>query len=160
MRTLQVRLLGIMAISFCNVIALFSRRWPTPATRRVGRCISIRAIVRLRDVDNFTVMSSGLRIGANNETKATLALSNGTARYAVDGEVEPDQATGMQAFNTDIDADAKVLRQISDALLPVLEGKGPIALMVGSAEFTCDDRFDATFVTFQDDMLWVPLKAA
>lgn len=90
----------------------------------------------LRDVDNFTVMSSGLRIGANNETKATLAVSNGTARYAVDGEVEPDQATGMQAFNTDIDADAKVLRQISGTLLPVLEGKGPIALTVGSAEFT------------------------
>jgi hypothetical protein len=55
-------------------------------------------------------------------------LSSGAARYAVDGEVEPDQTTGMQTFNTDIDADVKALRQIGDILLPVLEGKGPIAL--------------------------------
>ena len=154
MRTQQVRLLGIMAISFCNVIALVLPTAADPGDK-AGWSVHIdprnRAFLHyvpakdgsrvltigcLRDVDNFTVMSSGLRIGANNETKATLALSNGTARYAVDGEVEPDQATGMQAFNTDIDADAKALRQISGALLPVLEGKGPIALTVGSAEFT------------------------
>lgn len=115
----------------------------------------------LRDVDNFTVMSSGLHIGANNETKATFAVSIGTARYAVDGEVEPDQATGMQAFNTDIDADAKVLRQISGTLLPVLEGKGAHRSHGRIRRVhAADGRFDATFVTFQHDMLWIPLKAA
>lgn len=154
LRTLQVRLLGIMAISFCNVIALVLPTAADPGDKAgwsvhidprkrafliyvpVADGSRVLTIGCLRDVDNFTVISSGLRIGANNETKATLAVSNGTARYAVDGEVEPDQATGMQAFNTDIDADAKALRQISGALLPVLEGKGPIALTVGSAEFT------------------------
>lgn len=154
MRTLQIRLLGIMAISFCNVIAFVLPTAADPGDKAgwsvhidprkrafliyvpVADGSRVLTIGCLRDVDNFTVISSGLRIGANNETKATLAVSNGTARYAVDGEVEPDQATGMQAFNTDIDADAKALRQISGALLPVLEGKGPIALTVGSAEFT------------------------
>src|SRR5674476_1390380 len=143
-----------MAISFCNVIAFVLPTAADPGDKAgwsvhidprkrafliyvpVADGSRVLTIGCLRDVDNFTVISSGLRIGANNEAKATLAVSNGTARYAVDGEVEPDQATGMQAFNTDIDADAKVLRQISGALLPVLEGKGPIALTVGSAEFT------------------------
>jgi hypothetical protein len=42
----------------------------------------------------------------------------------------------MQTFNTDIDADVKALRQIGGVLLPVLEGKGPNALTIGSAELT------------------------
>lgn len=54
----------------------------------------------------------------------------------VEGEVDPDLMTGLRTFNTDIDADVKALRQISGALLPVLEGKGPIALAIGSVELT------------------------
>ena len=143
-----------MAISFCNVIALVLPTAADPGDKAgwsvhidprkrafliyvpVADGSRVLTIGCLRDVDSFTVMSNGLHIGANNGTKATLAVSNSTARYAVVGDVEPDQATGMQTFNTDIDADAKALRQIGGTLLPVLEGKGPIALTVGSAEFT------------------------
>jgi hypothetical protein len=154
MSALQVRLLGIIAISFCNVVALAFPAVADP-TDKAGWSVHtdprkraflvyvpvkggprVLTIGCLRDVDSFTVMSSGLRIGANHETKATLALSSGTARYAVEGEVEPDLTTGMQTFNTDIDVDVKALRQISGALLPVLEGKGPVALTIGSAELT------------------------
>ena len=129
MRTLQVRLLGIIAISFCNLTALVLPTAADPGDKAgwsvhidprnrafriyvpVAGGSRVLTIGCLRDVNNFTVISTGLRISANNETKATLAVSNGTARYAVDGEVEPDQSTGMQTFNTDIDADAKALRQ-------------------------------------------------
>jgi hypothetical protein len=153
MTALRVRLLGMIAISICNVVlALTAAADPAdkagwsvhtdPRKRAFLVYVPVKEGPRvltigcLRDVDSFTVMSSGLRTSADRETKATLALSSGTARYAVDGEVEPDPTTQMQTFNTDIDANVKALRQIGGALLPVLEGKGPITLTIGSAELT------------------------
>jgi len=90
----------------------------------------------LRDVDSFTVFSSGLKTGINNDTAATLSLSSGTAKYAVDGKVETDQATGTQTFDIDIDADTKELRKIGARLLPVLQSSEPITLSIGAVELT------------------------
>jgi hypothetical protein len=88
----------------------------------------------LRDVDSFTVYSVGLNTGISQDSKATLRLSNGAAQYAVDGTVGSDQATGTQTFDIDIDADAAGRRKIAARLLPVLTGRGPIALSLGTAE--------------------------
>ena len=111
MPALHVRLLGILAILFCNVIALAlpadadagdKAGWSVqtdPRKRAFLHYVPVKDGPRvlmigcLRDVDSFTVMSSGLQIGAN-ETKAILALSNGASRYAVEGGVEPDADAG------------------------------------------------------------------
>jgi hypothetical protein len=90
----------------------------------------------LRDVDSFTIFSTGLKTGINSDAAATLSLSSGTARYAVDGKVETDQATGTQTFDIDIDADAKGLRKIAAQLLPVLQSSGPITLSIGAVKLT------------------------
>jgi hypothetical protein len=90
----------------------------------------------LRDVDSFTIISSGLKIGARSGAGATLSLSSGTARYSVDGTAETDQTTGTQTFDINIDADATGLRKIVGQLLPILENTKPITLSVGAAELT------------------------
>jgi hypothetical protein len=98
-----------------------------------GRVLTIGC---LRDVDSFTIFSTGLKTGLNSNATATLNLSNGAARYAVEGKVEIDQETSTQTFDVDIDADANGLRKIGETLLPVLQGSGPITLSVGAVELT------------------------
>jgi hypothetical protein len=87
----------------------------------------------LRDVDSFTVLSAQ-EIAARSGQNLTLILANGSARYAVEGKYEPNAiVVGQAGFASEIDADAKVLRQIRQKLLAVLEGNGPITLTVGSS---------------------------
>jgi hypothetical protein len=90
----------------------------------------------LRDVDSFTIFSTGLKPGINSDGAAALRLSSGKAQYGVDGKLETDQAAGTQTFDINIDADAKELGKIAARLLPVLESSSPITLNIGAAEFT------------------------
>src|SRR5262245_36978952 len=86
----------------------------------------------LRDVDSFIVLSEQ-DIGIGHGQAATLTLANGTARYVVEGKFERDGAgVGRPGFASENDADGKALQRISAKLIPVLEGKGPIVLSVGS----------------------------
>lgn len=90
----------------------------------------------LRDVDSFTILSTGLKTGINNDAAATLSLSSGATRYAVDGKIEVDPTTEVQTFDVDIDADANGLRKIAARLLPVLQSGSPITLSIGAAELS------------------------
>jgi len=86
----------------------------------------------LRDVDSFIVLSEQ-DIGIGDGQAATLTLANGAARHVVEGKFERDGAgVGRPGFASEIDADVKTLQQIRVKLIPVLEGKGPIVLSVGS----------------------------
>ncbi len=86
----------------------------------------------LRDVDTLIVLSEQ-DLGIESGKDVTLTLENGTAQYVVQGKFEPDGVgVGQAGFTSEIDADAKALPQIRSKLLPVLEGKGPIVLTVGS----------------------------
>ena len=88
----------------------------------------------LRDVDTFSIGSEGVADAASSGHKVTLTLANGDARYAVEGEVSPDQDTGTPSFSTDdVDLDQNSIRQFQKTLMPVLEGKGPIQLTIGTA---------------------------
>jgi hypothetical protein len=85
----------------------------------------------LRDVDNFVVMSEQ---GDAAPQSVTLTLANGAARYSFDGKIEADGVgVGQAGFASELDLDPPTLRQLRGKLLPVLEGKGPIVLTVGSA---------------------------
>src|SRR5262249_43899001 len=54
-------------------------------------------------------------------------------RFVVEGKFEGDGAgVGRPGFASEIDADGKALQQIRPKLIPVLEGKGPMVLSVGS----------------------------
>jgi hypothetical protein len=85
----------------------------------------------LRDADMFSVYSTGL--SNSNAPDVTLSLANGGASYAVSGAVEPDGLSRQPTFTYETDADAKALQQVKAALMPVLAGKGPIAVKVGAA---------------------------
>jgi hypothetical protein len=86
----------------------------------------------LRDVDSFIVLSEQ-DIGIRHGQAATLTLTNGAARFVVEGKFEADGAgVGRPGFASEIDADGKALQQIRPKLIPVLEGKGPLVLSVGS----------------------------
>lgn len=87
----------------------------------------------LRDVDMFSVMSEGVVDARSAGGRATLTLTNDQAHYVVEGEVGLDPVAGLVSFSKDIDADARALQRIRSALLPVLEGKGPILITIGSA---------------------------
>jgi hypothetical protein len=87
----------------------------------------------LRDIDSFIVLSEQ-DIGIGHGQAATLTLANGAARFVVEGKFEGDGAgVGRPGFASEIDADGKALQQIRPKLIPVLEGKGPMVLSVGSA---------------------------
>jgi hypothetical protein len=87
----------------------------------------------LRDIDSFIVLSEQ-DIGIGHGQAATLTLANGAARFVVEGKFEEDGAgVGRPGFASEIDADGKALQQIRPKLIPVLEGKGPMVLSVGSA---------------------------
>ena len=86
----------------------------------------------LRDVDSFIVLSEQ-DIGIGHGQDATLTLANGAARFVVEGKFEQNGAgVGRPGFASEIDADGKALQQIRPKLIPVLEGKGPPVLSVGS----------------------------
>ena len=86
----------------------------------------------LRDVDSFIVLSEQ-DIGIGRGQAATLTLASGAARFVVEGKFEPDGAgVGQPGFASEIDAEGKALQQIRAKLIPVLEGKSPIVLSVGS----------------------------
>jgi hypothetical protein len=88
-------------------------------------------------VDSFIVLSEQ-DIGIGDGQAATLTLANGAARHVLEGKFERDGAgVGRPAFASEIDADGKTLQQIRVKLLPVLEGKGPIVLSVGSISRSC-----------------------
>lgn len=86
----------------------------------------------LRDVDSFIVLSEQ-DIGIGHGQAATLTLANGAARYVVEGKFDRDGGgVGRPGFAGEIDGDRKALQQIRAKLIPVLEGKGPMVLSVGS----------------------------
>jgi hypothetical protein len=83
--------------------------------------------------DSFIVLSEQ-DIAIGHGQAATLTLANGAARFVVEGKFEEDGAgVGRPGFASEIDADGKALQQIRPKLIPVLEGKGPMVLSVGSA---------------------------
>jgi hypothetical protein len=86
----------------------------------------------LRDVDSFIVLSEQ-DVGIGHGQATSLTLANGAVRYVVEGKFEQDGAgVGRPGFASEIDADGKALQQIRAKLIPVLEGKGPMVLSVGS----------------------------
>jgi len=86
----------------------------------------------LRDVDSFTVLSQQ-DPGVPSGQGISLTLANGAAKYVVLGKFDPDGAgVGQPGFDAEFDADKKALVAIGAQLLPVLQGKGPIVLTVGS----------------------------
>lgn len=83
----------------------------------------------LRDAAMFTTMSSA--VGERDEIKKVkLTLSNGPARFSVDGETTQYPAGGRSSFISDLDADDTRMRAIGRQLLPVLEGTGDITLTI------------------------------
>jgi hypothetical protein len=149
----RIRLLAYVAISVCTVLAAHPAKadtgdkagWSVAVDPRkraflyyvpTANDARLLTIGCLRDVDSFTIFSTGLKPGINSDGAAALRLSSGKAQYAVDGTLETDQAAGTQTFDIDIDADAKGLRKIGALLLPVLESSSPITLSIGAAEFT------------------------
>ena len=84
----------------------------------------------LRDIDSFGVYSAGVE--KSNAKDAPLTIVNGGAKYAVQGEIEPDSEQKQPTFVYEADIDAAARRRIRAALMPVLTGKGPIKLTVGS----------------------------
>jgi hypothetical protein len=85
----------------------------------------------LRDVDSFTVLSEdtmGRGVGA-----AMLTVSNGTARFEVAGDVEPDSVVGRPTFTGELPGDRKSLRDIAARLLPVLTGREDIRYQIESS---------------------------
>ena len=86
-----------------------------------------------RDFDRFAVWSEELVADAMSADNVTLTLVNGQARYSVQGKIEFVGLMQMQGFTAERDdADSKMLRKIRDQLMPVLEGKGPIVVTVGT----------------------------
>ena len=148
----RIRLLAFMAISVCTVFATHPAKadtgdkagWSVTVDPRKRAFLyyvptsdaRLLTIGCLRDVDSFTIFSTGLKTGINSDGAAALRLSSGKAQYAVDGKLETDQAAGTQTFDIDIDADAKELGKIAARLLPVLESNSPITLSIGAVEFT------------------------
>jgi hypothetical protein len=84
----------------------------------------------LRDADLFTVASEGVARASDIGRKMTLTLANGGARYAVAGEISQDPIAGATSFSIDFDLDAPAVRKLKSELLPMLDGKGVIKLML------------------------------
>jgi hypothetical protein len=81
----------------------------------------------LRDVGTFSTMSDA--VGEHDEIDhVKLTLSNGPARFEVDGSITLDQIAGRSTFTSDLDVDEQQLRTIEGTLLPVLEGRADITI--------------------------------
>jgi hypothetical protein len=86
----------------------------------------------LRDAGMFTTMSYA--VGERDEIdRVTLTLSNGSARFEVDGSITRYPAIGRSSFISDLDVDEEQLRALGRKLLPVLEGSGDIGLTIAPA---------------------------
>jgi hypothetical protein len=83
----------------------------------------------LRDAESFEILFEGFSEPRASRTSVTLILTNGQARYQTRGEI--GFFTGSLSFDSNTIVDAKVLRQIADGLLPVLEGPGPTVVTLG-----------------------------
>src|SRR5262245_31060327 len=114
----------------------------------------------LRDVDSFIVLSEQ-DIGIGHGQAATLTLANGAARFVVEGKFERDGAgVGRPGFASEIDADGKALQQIRAKLIPVLEGKSPIVLSVGSTSRELPVAGLAKPLSrFQISLFWTAVKS-
>src|SRR5262249_23906969 len=89
-------------------------------------------LVCLGELYSFIVLAEQ-DIGIGHGKAATLTLANGAARFVAEGKFEEDGAgVGRPGFASEIDADGKALQQIRPKLIPVLEGKGPMVLSIGS----------------------------
>jgi hypothetical protein len=88
----------------------------------------------LRDVDSFTVLSTGVPGMPASQRDATLTLENGQAHYEVHGNIEADPMSQAPTFDAYLDADAQSRRGIAKSLLPVLERGSSMLLTVGSAK--------------------------
>jgi hypothetical protein len=150
MRAFRRWLLAMMAITFAMFAGAFSPASADPGDKQgwslgsdprkrvfltfVPANDGPRVLVMgcLRDVDLFIVLSEQ-DIGIGDGQATTLTLANGAARYVVEGKFERDGVgVGQPSFAGEVDADGKALQQIRPKLVPVLEGKGPMVLSVGS----------------------------
>jgi hypothetical protein len=86
----------------------------------------------LRDVDGFVILSDQEPTVPSDVT-ATLTLVSGAAKYAVRGEYGPNGiGVRMPGFSSELRREPVRARREVKKILPVLEGKGPIVLTVGS----------------------------
>lgn len=141
------RWIAIAAVATCLAASLHSASsqqtgWSTTFDPRKRAFLSYRVeaggsrtllLACLRDVDLFTVASEGVAAPTGGRQKETLSLTNGATRYAIAGEVSLDPIAGVPTFAVDFDIDARSERRIKSELMPVLEGKGPLVLTIGSA---------------------------
>ncbi len=86
----------------------------------------------LRDAGTFTTMSYA--VGERDEIDhVKLTLSNGSARFEVEGSITRYPRIGRSSFISDLDVDEEHLRALGRTLLPVLEGAGDITLAIAPA---------------------------
>jgi len=87
----------------------------------------------LRDVDSIVILSQHEPGAVPPDVPVTLTLVNGAAKYAVQGKSEANGVgVGERGFVSEFDADANKRAELQQKLLPVLEGKGAIAITVGA----------------------------
>jgi hypothetical protein len=91
-------------------------------------------IACLRDVNTLSIYSEGVAATLPSGA-ATLTISNGNARYDINGAIAADLISKLPTFTGDVADDAKTISGISAKLLPVLQGAGPIlyGIAAGSA---------------------------
>ena len=83
----------------------------------------------LRDAKTFTTMS--YLVGEHDEfERATLTLSNGSAKFEVQGSITRYPQINRSSFISDLTVDESQLQALGRRLLPVLEGEGEIALTI------------------------------
>lgn len=87
----------------------------------------------LRDAGTFTAMSDA--VGASDEfARAKLTLSNGAARFEVDGRITRYPRSGRSSFISDLDVNAEQLRALGHKLVPVLEAPGDLTLTIAPSD--------------------------
>lgn len=83
----------------------------------------------LRDAKTFTTMS--YLVGEHDEFKrATFTLSNGSAKFEVQGSITRYPRINRSNFISDLTVDDSQLRALGRSLLPVLAGEGEITLTI------------------------------
>ena len=93
----------------------------------------------LRDADTFTTMSYA--VGAGDEINPVkLTLSNGEARFEVEGSITLYPAIAKSSFISDLEVDAEQLQALGRSLLPVLEGPGDIEISMVPGRPTGEPR--------------------
>lgn len=96
----------------------------------------------LRDAGTFTTMSYA--VGERDEIKrARLTLSNGSARFEIDGSITLYPRIEQSSFISDLDVDDQQLKVLGSKLLPVLTGPGDIAITI-TAEASGDGGYTRT----------------